>query len=398
MRSAVTTHLETNNILTDAQHGFRKGRSCVSQLISIVDDLAAELNRGGQTDAILLDFSKAFDKVPHRRLLLKLAACGVEGKTLSWIKEFLSNRTQEVVVGGESSDIGHVTSGVPQGSVLGPTLFLVYINDLENNISSTVRLFADDTILYKTITTSTDAANLNEDLKKLQDWEAAWQMEFNVTKCHAITFSNKKSPIISDYTLHEHSLEHVKSAKYLGVELTNNLNWSRHIHTITAKANKTSAFIWRNLKGCPVSTHITCFKTLVRPLLEYASVVWDPHQITLTNELEKVQKRAIKRICPTQNFSLEQVETRRKRDKVSTMYKITNNTLHAPLPPTVRPRARTTRGHNKRLTIPHARINAYKHSFYPSTAQLWNALPPSAVDSTTICDFKKNLSTLNVFV
>ena len=135
-----------------------------------------------------------------------------------------------------------------------------------------------------------DVDILNEDLKKLQDWEATWLMEFNVSKCNAITFSNKIKQIKGDYTLHGHPLEHVNSAKYLGVELTNNLNWSKHIHTITAKANKTSAFIWRNLKGCPVSTQIKCYKVLVRPLLEYASVVWDPHQQTLTHELEEGPK------------------------------------------------------------------------------------------------------------
>ena len=151
IRRAITQHSSQHSILAEAQHGFWKGRSCKSQLILTVDDLAANLDGGGQTDVILLDFSKAFDKVSLKRLFLKLDHCGIRGSTLHWIREFLSNRTQQILVDGQKSDVGQITSGVPQGSVLGPTLFLAYINDIGASVQLTVRFFADDTALDRAI-------------------------------------------------------------------------------------------------------------------------------------------------------------------------------------------------------------------------------------------------------
>ena len=177
IRSGITSQFERNNILTTAQHGFRKNRSYKSQLILTTDDLATTIDKGGQVKNILLDFSKAFNKVPHvhDRLLLRLHFYSIRGNTHRWIENFLSSHTQQVVVEGEISSVGLVTSGVPQGSVLGPTLFLTYINDIGNNISSNVHLsplcFADDTILYHHITSSTDCHILQQDLNKLAEWE-----------------------------------------------------------------------------------------------------------------------------------------------------------------------------------------------------------------------------------
>ena len=189
--SEISSHLNKYNIITDAQHGFRKKRSCESQLILTVDDLAATVDKAGQTDTILLDFSKAFDKVPHKRLLLKLDHYGIRGQTKRWIENFLVGRTQQVVVEGETSTIGPVISGVPQGSVLGPLLFLIFINDLESGLHSRVRLFADDTILYAPIDSPDDAVHLQEDLLKLEAWASKWQMAVNVDKCLLLCFQKK---------------------------------------------------------------------------------------------------------------------------------------------------------------------------------------------------------------
>ena len=161
----VLKHLESNSLLYDLQHGFRHSRSCETQLLSFVQELAANSDKNIQTDLIIMDFAKAFDKVPHQRLLYKLKFYGIKNQTLTWISAFLSNRTQTVVLDGESSDIAPVTSGVPQGTVLGPVLFLVYINDLSEYMkSSQLRLFADDSIIYKTIKSQKDCDSLQEDL------------------------------------------------------------------------------------------------------------------------------------------------------------------------------------------------------------------------------------------
>ena len=244
IHSNLMNHLECHNILSDHQHGFRKRRSFETQLIQAVDDLAKCLNDGGQIDAVLLDFSKAFDKVSHHHLATKLHHYGMRGKMLEWVQSFLSSRTQEVILEGKTSSPAPVTSGVPQGSVLAPILFLCYINDLPNQVSSTVRLFADDCLLYRNINTTHDAETLQEDIDKLQTWEADWLMEFNPDKCEIIRITNRrKKKIVTNYSIHEHQLNEVKGAKYLGVTIDRTLSWNEHINNVTKKANNTRAFL-----------------------------------------------------------------------------------------------------------------------------------------------------------
>ena len=181
--SQLCRHLEQHKILDKNQHGFRKGLSTETQLVDFVQELHAGTIHGRQIDAIVMDFSKAFDKVAHDRLLYKLDKYGVHGKTAIWIKDFLSGRTQKVVLDGHCSQNVPVTSGVPQSSVLGPILFLIFINDISQGISSQMRFFADDTIIYRQISTHSDSEALQEDLKTLENWSRVWQMEFHPSKC-----------------------------------------------------------------------------------------------------------------------------------------------------------------------------------------------------------------------
>ena len=213
--SNLTDHLNKHNIIYDLQHGFRQKRSCETQLLQLVEDLGRQLIAGKQIDLVLLDFSKAFDKVNHLKLLFKLSQHGVKGKTLNWIRAFLLGRTQAVVLEGERSAEAPVTSGVPQGSVLGPLLFLLYINDLPQDIQSQVRLFADDTAVYLTVSSLEDANTLKTDLDTLQEWERTWDMEFNPGKCQVLHVTRSMQPLQSNYTLHGQVLESVDSAKYL---------------------------------------------------------------------------------------------------------------------------------------------------------------------------------------
>ena len=178
-----------------------------------------------QIDAVLLDFSKAFDKVPHKRLLTKLHYYGVRGNLLEWIRSFLSGRTQRVLVEGHSSSNAPVTSGVPQGTVLGPLLFLAYINDLLGKVKLTARLFADDCLLYRTIKTEDDAKQLQNDLNNLQHWESDWLMHFNPDKCEVIRITTKRNQRITPYYIHGKELAITSKAKYLGVNISNNLSW-----------------------------------------------------------------------------------------------------------------------------------------------------------------------------
>ena len=201
--------------MCDSQHGFRKNRSCETQLITTIHDLATRLNSGEQVDVLFLDFSKAFDKVPHNRLLHKL-----DYYDLEWIKQFLVGRTQQVVIENKLSDLTPVTSGVPQGSVLGPLLFLLFINDLPRSIDSVVKLYADDVLMYRSIKDPSDHQALQNDLNKLAHWSTIWQMPFNLTKCEYLIVTNKSSPLMYHYKLNDYEIQRVQSAKYLGLTIS----------------------------------------------------------------------------------------------------------------------------------------------------------------------------------
>ena len=181
--SNIWKHLHKHYIILHFQHGFQSGLSCESQLIETVYDWMPALDNKMHIDAILLDFAKAFDKVPHKRLLSKLTSYGITGNTHNWITSFLSNRKQRVSVNGALSDITYVTSGVPQGFVLGPIRFLLYINDINENVQSSIRLFADDSIIYRNINSNIDHQILQTDLAELEKWSDKWQMQFNLSKC-----------------------------------------------------------------------------------------------------------------------------------------------------------------------------------------------------------------------
>jgi len=182
--------------------GFRKGLSCDTHLVEFVDDVIRNLDSGKQTDCLIMNFSKVFDKVCHNLLIHKLHHYGIRGKTNRWIQSFIRDRNQSVVVEGETSN----SIPVPQGSVLGPSLFLFYISDMPENIRSKTRLLADDTIVYLTITSDIDSVTLQNDLNKLAKWEKRWKMSFHPETCNVLTIRRKKQPIMNSYTLHGHQL------------------------------------------------------------------------------------------------------------------------------------------------------------------------------------------------
>ena len=263
---------------------------------------------------------------------------------LSWIRAFLGSRSQRVVIDGEESESIPVTSGVPQGSALGPILFLVYINDLPDEVCYQVRLFADDTALYLTMESEDDSSTLQSDLDILSAWESRWDMEFNPSKCQVVhaTGSKLKKPIKTDYLLHGQVLEAVTCAKYLGVDISSDLSWNSHVDRITGNANRTLGFIRRNIKTKMSRVRETAYNTLVRPQLEYASAVWDPHTDRRLNQIEQIQKRAAR--WTVSNFDRQASVTRiiqelgwrtlaqRRAARLCLFYKVIHCLVAVPLP------------------------------------------------------------------
>ena len=290
----ILAHLEDHKILTDLQHGFRSGRSCETQLVTTFQDLAQMHNKkGSQIDIAVLDFSKAFDTVPHDGLLSKLKHYSIDEQIWLWIYNFLKSRKQSVVVDGKQSSLIHVVSGVPQGTVLGPLLFLLHINDLPSVVSSKVRLFADDCLIYRNIKNKEDQKfALQKDLNLLENWGNTWGMRFNAAKCNIMRVSRTRDPKLFNYSLTGQVLEEVMDARYLGVTLSNDLEWSKHIATMTNKANSKLSFLRRNLKGCPEKLKQTAYFSLVRSFMEYGATVWDPYQKYNSDKIERVQRRA----------------------------------------------------------------------------------------------------------
>ena len=275
--SHLAKHLSSNDIIINNQHGFREKLSCETQLLQAVDDWSTTLNQRGQSDVLFLDFSKAFDKVPHQHLLHKLSYYGITGKTREWIRGFLTGRSQCVVVDGEESEWCPVISGVPQGSVMGPVLFLIFINDITDGISSDIRLFADDSIIYRKITSLEDQKALHEDLVRVFEWAERWGMSFNVKKCVHVTITKKLTPLPYSYTVGGETIPKEQATKYLGVTITSDLSWSKHISNIRAKASRTLGLIRRNFGPCDRTVKEKAYQCLVRPQIDYAASVWSPY-------------------------------------------------------------------------------------------------------------------------
>ena len=282
-----------NNLYSECQHGFRKKRSCVTQLIEVYDKLTELIDDGKNVDVVYLDFRKAFDSIPHERLLQKMAGYGIAGKTLEWTKNFLNGRKQRVRVGNEYSSETDVTSGIPQGSILGPVLFTIFINDLPDAINVHCKVFADDTKIYEDANKQND---LQRDLYSMQRWTELWNLYFNVNKCKVMHIG-KKNPRNSYYMKIEdcqQKLETCEEEKDLGITFDSNLNFDKHISNVTKKANQMLGLIKRTFTYLDKDMFLKLYKALVRSHLEYGNVIWSPYLKRQSIQVERIQRRATK--------------------------------------------------------------------------------------------------------
>lgn len=329
----LSIHLDSISFFNKAQHGFRRNFSCETQLLCLTHDLFSNLDSGFPTDAVFLDFAKAFDKVPHNQLLLKLSSLNLDTNVLSWIKSFLSQRNQFVYANDSSSALAPVTSGVPQGTVLGPLLFLIYINDLPLQVSLSMCLFADDCVVYRKIASPSDSAALQSDLDSINEWCSNSQMSLNVNKCKHMRFTRSSFQTSSPLTLNTVPLQQTDTYKYIGVLLTKNLSWDSHINTVVSAANRSLGYLRRNFRSVPSNLKRLLYISLVRSKLEYASSIWHPHLSSLTDSIEAVQNRAARFIqsdysrfsSVTQikaDLSLPLLATRRKLFRLCLLHKV----------------------------------------------------------------------------
>jgi hypothetical protein len=356
-------------------------------------------------------FAKAFDRVWHKGLLHKLARAGIAGKLLAWLKNYLHDRHQRVVINGQFSTWGAITAGVPQGSVLGPLLFLIYINDVIRVVQHCqIRLFADDTCLYIDIDNPEDAARLmNEDLESINKWSKDWLVDFSAPKTKEMLISKKRDNIVHPpILLNGVVVDKVKSHKHLGVTLKDDLKWDNHVEEMATKAKKRLA-IMKGLKFRLDRRSLEIMYTaFVRPILEYGDILWDTtgDNDHLLDELDTIQNNAARIVsgatarCTTASLNSElkwePLRTRRRAHKLSMFYKIVNNMspqyMVDLIPRRVHQRTEYDLRNRDQLDIPRTRIVAHTNSFYPATTREWNQTDPNTKAAPSYKAFKSRIS------
>jgi hypothetical protein len=403
VRDHLVSHLVNNNLLASEQHGFVSGRSCSTQLLESLEEWTTIIDDRGSVDTIYFDFQKAFDTVPHERLLKKLKDYGIQGNLLDWIRSFLSNRRQQVVVNGARSTWRPVTSGVPQGSVLGPILFVVYINDLPEMAKSQIKLFADDTKLFRRVNDAEDCEELQEDIDALEEWSRKWLLRFHPDKCKVLRLGGKNPDF--NYTMtgadgQDVCLEEITDEKDLGVYIDNKLKFGKHIQQTVSKANRIVGLIRRTFTALDQQSFPLLYRSLVRPILEYGNVVWAPRFQKDITQLEGVQRRATKLVPGLQDMPYEErLQTlnlpslvhRRKRGDMIELYKYMTGLYKVDT--TWIPRAPTgcTRGHSMKLEKRYCNLDIKRHSFSQRVINSWNSLTEEIVSAPTLNCFKARL-------
>ncbi|BHF84567.1 hypothetical protein SprV_0902771800 [Sparganum proliferum] len=402
IKKTLMQFLEQHHLLSDAQHGFRSGRSCLTNLLFTLERWTKARDEGSVVHAIYIDFKKAFDSVPHQRLLHKLRNAGVRGRLLVWIQSFLAGRSQGVQVGRQQSSEVSVVSDVPQGSVLGPTLFHVFINDCVKDLDCDTILFADDIKLWKVIHNAADADHLQANLNRLEDWSKRWLMPFNISKCNFLQLGSFRASSPRTYFLHGTPLQQVDSQKDLGVWITSSLKPTLHCAKAAKSAMATLQLIKRAFMGFDTDCFSKIFGTYVRPHLEYAIQAWRPWTAKDYTVLEKVQRRATKM---TQGLGALPYETRlstlnlfplsyrQLRGDLILTFRIING-LDCCLDPTdyfTQANTPTLRGHPLKLRAGKARTNGRKFFFSHRVVAAWNALPTDVATSSCVNSFKCRL-------
>ena len=390
--------MKKNNIFPIEQHGFRQNHSTVTQMLKFVDYVTGTLDdpQIPQVDAIYLDFEKAFDKVCHSKLLKKIFSVGIRNNFLSWIESFLSNRTQFVEIDGTCSSVEDVTSGVPQGSVLAPILFLIYISDINSCLKSCqLKTFADDNTIFAAISDQNDAQSLQIDLGSILLYSEQWQLKLSVEKCNSLSFG-RRPKIDFQYELNNHKLEKKSEVKDLGFHLDKDMKFSRHCDILANSAKKRCCLIRRSFVTNSHDFLTKIFNCYVRPILEYGSPVWSPYLLKDIDTIESVQRAYTKRYpglwdIPYKKrlkiLKIDPLELRRLRSDLFESYKILKS-LH-PIGPDffIRSRSHT----RQEFVVKDGICDVRRHFLCNRMVPLLNNLPHHVFDAESLVIFKKSL-------
>ena len=405
----IYNHFKDNFIISDFQSGFLPKRSTTTQLIDVYHTFCQAIDNEKEVRVVFLDISKAFDRVWHKGLLYKLHRPGISGNLLKWLQSYLSDRRQRVIINGQNSDWKNVTAGVPQGSVLGPLLFLLYINDLSYEIQNcNIRFFADDTCLFINIDNRTEAAErINDDLIRVKNWADKWLVNFSPTKTKSLIISNKhdrqSNPAVYFDNL---PITEVNNHTYLGLKFSYNLKWNDHIEDISVKATKRLNMMLPLKYKISRKTLEIMYKTLVQPVMEYAIVVWGGTFDTTLSKLEEINVSALRLISgATSNSNISNLykETalnsfyqRRDIAMLKMFYKIKHNLapdyLAELLPPERYQVTQYSLRNNNTIEPPFARLETFKRSFIPYSIRLWNAAPDEIKNADSFNNLKKALT------
>ena len=386
------------------QSGFLPGSSTITQLTEIYDQFCKAVNNGKEIRVVFLDISKAFDRVWHKGLLHKLKKCGITGRLLEWLKDYLTDRQQRVIVNGQFSDWGKLSAGVPQGSVLGPLLFLIFINDITHVIMNCkIRLFADDTSLFIEVDDPTvSALALNDDLEALNKWSAKWHVDFSPPKTEEVLISNKRVKVNHPpLFLGGEQIKRVPHHKHLGLIIATDLSWREQIKEICDKANRRLG-IMRSLKYKLDRLSLErIYMGFIRPLLEYGDIIWDSPG-DLLHPLETIQLNAARIVIGAtarsrtkglyKETGWEPLSKRREHHRLTLLYKILNG--KAPdylvdlVPGLIQQRTRYLLRNRDHIDPPPARLNVLANSFFPHTIRVWNELDRAVKNLPSVSAFK----------
>ena len=332
IKDQIVEHLNKYDLICRSQFGFMKNKSCALNLLTYLETVTKEVDSGNPVDLVYLDYAKAFDKVPHRRLIKVLKAHGLNHKIINWIENWLKGRTQVVTINGERSETGKVTSGVPQGSILGPLLFIIYINTMDKKLTGLTPIiskFADDTKVGSTVKTTTEKENMTKAMVVLSEWANEWLMCFNESKCKVLHFGRRNEKI--DYKLNGVSLDKSDSEKDIGVIVHTSLKPTDQCNRAAWTANTVLGQMTRAVQYRDIKTWTRLYTTYVRPYLEYSTTAWNPWNKKDIETLEKVQERALRQITSIGHLSYEEklkhlglttLEERRHRADMIQVWKI----------------------------------------------------------------------------